>query len=476
MLVVLAGCSGTGLPPAGDGTGADGGDANVTTATDTLDAPASETLSVHFLNVGQGDATLLVAPSGETMLVDTGDYEDDGEHVVDYLRRHDVDRIDHLVTTHADADHIGGHEAVVEYLETEGEGVGAVYDPGIAASTRTYEEYLDAVERYDVSLFEVRAGDEIPFESVEATVLAPPEEYLDGRDRNENSVVLDVDYGETSVLLTGDAEAGAETWLLDHAADLDATVLKVGHHGSSSSSTAAFLDAVSPAVAVVSSAYDSEYGHPHEEVLTRLGERSIPTFWTGTHGDVVVRTDGQRVVVATQQAAPTEATSLREGEALSPGATAAVEPRVAVGSVANDGTAAGAATGDTPIGDAATPVATDGGTVATTGGDLRLVEVHADAAGPDGENLNDEYVVFENAGDDPLDLSGWTVRDEAGHEYTFGEVTLAPGERVTLHTGSGSDTATDRYWGSDGPLWNNDGDTVVVETANGVEVLAERYE
>jgi len=474
LLVVLAGCSGTGLAPTPDGRDVTDTDGAVTGGTvGTLDAPADGTLAVHFLAVGQGDATLVVAPSGETMLVDTGDFEDDGEHVVDYLRRNGIDRIDHLVTTHADADHVGGHAAVIEYLETEGDGVGAVYDPGIVASTRTYEAYLDAVERYDVPLYETRAGDEIPLSGVELAVLGPPESFLDGRDRNANSIVLRLGYGERSFLLTGDAEADAEEWLLDRYGDrLDATVLKVGHHGSSSSTTPPFLDAVSPTVAVVSSAYDSQYGHPHDEVLDRLAARSVPTFWTGTHGDAVVRTDGQRLVVATQHDAPTDTARLRAGDAVLPGGTAPLEPRLSVGG----GPSESGATDDTPT------VAADGRSTdadertAITPPELRLVTVNADAAGRDGENLNDEYVVFENAGDRPLDLSGWTVGDAAGHEYTFGDVTLEPGDRVTLHTGSGTDTATDVYWNAGGPLWNNDGDTVTVETANGTRVLEERYD
>ena len=104
---------------------------------------------------------------------------------------------------------------------------------------------------------------------------------------------------------------------------------------------------------------------------------------------------------------------------------------------------------------------------------LAIAEVHEDAAGNDNENLNDEYVVFANRGDSDLSLAGWTVSDEAGRSYTFDEVTLAPGERVTLHTGSGTDTDSGRYWGQSGAVWNNDGDTVTVRNAEGV-VVAER--
>jgi micrococcal nuclease len=112
----------------------------------------------------------------------------------------------------------------------------------------------------------------------------------------------------------------------------------------------------------------------------------------------------------------------------------------------------------------------DGG---STDGRVRVATIHADAEGNDNENLDDEYVTLENTGDSDLSLSGWTVSDEAGKTYTFGDVTLAPGETVTLHTGSGSDTASDVYWGRDGAVWNNGGDTVTVRDDSGA-VVAER--
>ncbi|WP_254272450.1 lamin tail domain-containing protein [Haloarcula marina] len=106
---------------------------------------------------------------------------------------------------------------------------------------------------------------------------------------------------------------------------------------------------------------------------------------------------------------------------------------------------------------------------------LAVAEIHADAAGNDNENLNDEYVVFENRGDSPLSLAGWTVGDAAGHTYAVGDVTLDPGERVTLYTGSGTDTADSLYWDADGAIWNNGGDTVVVRDADGRVVLERSY-
>ena len=121
----------------------------------------------------------------------------------------------------------------------------------------------------------------------------------------------------------------------------------------------------------------------------------------------------------------------------------------------------------------ATAPPTPGDGSANGDGPLRVVETNADAAGDDNENLGDEYVVFENTGTVPLDLSGWTVTDEAGHRYTFGGFTLGPGERVTLHTGRGSDTRTAVYWGRSSAVWNNGGDTVTVRDADG-ETVAER--
>jgi competence protein ComEC len=121
-------------------------------------------------------------------------------------------------------------------------------------------------------------------------------------------------------------------------------------------------------------------------------------------------------------------------------------------------------------------VATDGGTKTATPASLAVADINADAAGDDRENLNDEYVVFENTGEESLDLSGWTVEDEVGQTYTFPDgTTLDSGATVTLHTGSGTDTDTDLYWGSGSPIWNNDGDTVIVRTPDGTIVLEKSY-
>lgn len=305
VVVVLAGCVGAPVDDPGGPTESD----DDPTATPSVGDGA---LEVHFINVEQSVATLVVAPSGETMLVDSGHYNDDGEHVVDYLERHGIDRIDHLVTSHGDADHIGGHAAVIETYETEREGIGAVYDSGLAHTSQTYANYLDAVETHGVDLFEVREGDSIPFgDAVEVTVLNPPEDP--GTDLHAAGVVLAVEFGETRYLTTGDAETEVEQRLLDRWDEaLDADLYHAGHHGSSTSSSAPFLDAVDPETALVSSALDSQYGHPHDEILERFADRGMDVYWTAVHGDVVFRSDGERFTVTTGADGPTDPLELLE--------------------------------------------------------------------------------------------------------------------------------------------------------------------
>ena len=245
-MVVLAGC--TGVVP-GDPAPADPDPGNGSSPVTT-----NGSVEVHYINVGQSVSTLITSPNGETMLVDTGHYNDDGEHVLAYLQRHDIPRIDHLVTSHSDADHIGGNAAIIEYYETEAAGIGAVYDPGIASSTQTYAEYLDAIETHDVTLYDTREGDTIDFGDVDVDVLGPPDPYLESEDRNENSIVLKLTHGKTSFLLSGDAEDDQEAYLVDeYGSELESTILKAGHHGSASSSSGAFLDAVDPQAVLTSS-------------------------------------------------------------------------------------------------------------------------------------------------------------------------------------------------------------------------------
>ncbi|SNZ03924.1 competence protein ComEC [Natronoarchaeum philippinense] len=322
VVVLLAGCvGGIGVPESSQQS--DAGD-----------------LEVHAIDVGQADATLVVAPSGETMLIDSGHWDDDGEIVLSYLRDRGIERIDHLVTTHAHADHIGGHADVIEYYETEAEGIGTIYDSGTVSSSATHEEYLDAVERYDVQLIRAHEGDEVPIEGAEADILHPPaDSELEAL--NANSLVVHLEHEQVGFLFTGDIGAEEERQLAaEYGDDLSATVYQVGHHGSYSSSSDALLDAVQPSVAVVSSAYDSPYGHPDDEPLERLAARNVDTYWTALHGSIVFRSDGDAVEVATQTAATTAPLEFEDAAASEASPDDGVEERGTITPSLRGGTAA----------------------------------------------------------------------------------------------------------------------------------------
>ena len=293
-----------------EGTESDGGTGDETADTD--DETDNETdgdtqsnvdgeLEIHHIDVGQGDSTLIITPANETVLIDSGDWRQDGSAVIDYLEAQGIDRIDHLVATHADADHIGGHAAVIEHFERTGEGIGAAYDSGVPSDSATYNNYLDAVDEHDVELLLVERGDELPIEGdVSTQVLHPPAET--GSDVNENSIVLAFEFGDFEYVTTGDIDTDVEQQLVEElGSDLEGGVYKVGHHGSSTSSSEALLDTMAPETAIISSAYDSQYGHPNDVVLERFVERDIETYWTGVHGDIVVRTDGTATAVETEE-------------------------------------------------------------------------------------------------------------------------------------------------------------------------------
>ncbi|RQG90844.1 ComEC/Rec2 family competence protein [Natrarchaeobius chitinivorans] len=269
-------------------------------------------LEIHHIDVGQADATLLIEPSGETMLIDSGDWRQGGSEVIAYLEDQNVNRIDHLVATHGHADHIGGHDAIIEHYETERNGIGAAYDSGVAHTSQTYERYLDAIDEHNVELLIVEEGDHIEFGDANVDVLNPPTGDS-GSDLHYNSVTLAIEFGEFSYLTTGDVEADAEQRMVDeHDDSLEADAYQAGHHGSSTSSTTPFMNEVTPAIAIISSAYDSQYGHPHDEVLEDYADRGIETYWTAVHGDVVLTTDGTDVELETEHEFSTEAADLLE--------------------------------------------------------------------------------------------------------------------------------------------------------------------
>jgi competence protein ComEC len=252
--------------------------------------PPSGSLSVSFIDVGQGDGVLVQA-GGEDYLIDAGRAEE-GPNVVDFLRSRGVESLDGIVVSNPDADHIGGFLDVFDAFE-----VGVVYVSGDDKGTLTYNSFLRGVREEGSKVEVVRAGRRLDWGGVRADVIAPPPGELIS-ETNDNSVAILLTYGTARVLLAGDAEAREEDYMANGPYTGPLAVLKVTHHGSNTSSTPLFLSRFPPQIAVIQCGADNPYGHPTPETLDRLHRTGAKIFRNDEHGDVIVTIKDQKVDVA----------------------------------------------------------------------------------------------------------------------------------------------------------------------------------
>ena len=262
------------------------------------EAPAAETIEstraegemkVHYIDVGQGDCIFIELPNSETMLIDAGEY-DEVDGVVTYIHSKGYDTIDYVIATHPHSDHIGGMKTIFDNFNVKN----AYLSPAIS-TTKIYERMLEAIQNSNAKAHKAFAGTEIISENnLSAVVVAPatdnPDDYIDNL--NNSSVVLKLTYGETSFLFTGDAEKAEEDAIRTN---IKCDVLKIGHHGSRTSTSANFLKKVEPKYAIISVGEGNEYGHPTEEVLKRLKERNIEVYRTDLMGTITVTSDGNNI-------------------------------------------------------------------------------------------------------------------------------------------------------------------------------------
>lgn len=234
--------------------------------------------AVHYIDVGQGDSIFVQLPDGKNMLIDAGP----GENIVNiYLKKLGVGALDYVVATHPDADHIGGMPQILEEFV-----VGELFMPDKVHTTQLFERMLDSIDANGCRVAEAKAGVDLTHGvNYNIKFLAPCKTY---DDNNNSSAVVMLEYDGKKFLFTGDIEAQGEADILASGADIDADVLKVAHHGSSTSTTDAFLDAVTPEVAVISVGADNKYGHPDEETIQKLNVRGTKYYLTSESGTVIL--------------------------------------------------------------------------------------------------------------------------------------------------------------------------------------------
>lgn len=254
---------------------------------DTEKLSQKDTLNVHFLDVGQGDSIFIELPDEKTMLIDAGENYH-GEGIINYIGDCGYSKIDYLVATHPHADHIGSMGYIVRNMD-----IGSVYMPKAAANTKTYENLLESISDKGLKITSAKAGLTIAEESdYIIDVVAPV--TIDESNLNNSSAVIKLTYKNNSFLFTGDAEKKELETITD---DISADVLKVGHHGSNTSTTEEFLYEVCPKYAVISVGEGNEYGHPHKETLRLLEEFNCELYRTDIDKTVVFSSDGNTISV-----------------------------------------------------------------------------------------------------------------------------------------------------------------------------------
>lgn len=263
---------------------------NINKRINEVPVTSEERLEVTFIDVGQADSILL-ENEGHYMLVDAGNNED-GPKLVNYLKNQNIHQFDYVIGTHPHEDHIGGLDNIIEGFD-----INTFYMPDVITTTKTFEDVLDALGEKNMTLSIPKTN--ATFKLGDATVKVLYVGTEDESDLNDTSIVLKVTYQNVSFLLTGDASTKVEEKL--NPADLESTVLKVGHHGSSTATNEKFLNTVNPKYAIISVGENNQYEHPHTIVLNTLAAHNITTYRTDQDGTIKVITDGTNIEINTSK-------------------------------------------------------------------------------------------------------------------------------------------------------------------------------
>lgn len=366
---------------------------------------AGHEMRVHFIDVGQGDSIFIESPNGKTMLVDGG-VKGAGQQVVSYLKELGVNKLDIVVATHPDADHIGGLIPVLNSID-----IGQFYDSGKVHTSQTFEEMLTLIDTKNIPYNVPKTGDSIAFDDdIKVKVLNA---NVNARDNNDASIVLKIAYGNVSFLLTADAGIALEKEMMKY--DVKATILKAGHHGSNTSSSVEFVQAVHPEVAILSYGEGNKYGHPHAEVVERLQAIGSKIYATAEAGTVIVSTDGVNYDVNSKEMSGTNASTSQVTS------TNIAKPK-------------------------------------TTSANVEIVS----------KDLIDEIVGIKNNGNEAVSLKGWQLISIEGDQvFNFPNVTLQPGKTIYVTSGSNAREGQNYLKWTNKQIWLNDGDAAQLRNTKG---------
>jgi competence protein ComEC len=248
----------------------------------------SSQIIVHYIDVGQGDSELIQV-NGKNLLIDAGP-NDSKDKLMSYLRKQGIKKLDYVIATHPDEDHIGGMSSIIRKYD-----IYKFYAPKKTANTITFESMITALRNKNMKInVPIPRATELNLgKKTTAEIIAPNSTMYE--DTNNYSIVLKITYGNTKFLFTGDAENKSEDEMIDKNYDLSADVLKVGHHGSSTSTSEKFLDKVNPKIAIISCGKNNKYGHPTKNTINKLKRKNIQIYRTDVDGTVLLISDGNKI-------------------------------------------------------------------------------------------------------------------------------------------------------------------------------------
>lgn len=250
--------------------------------------PEDGKMLVHYIDVGQGDS-ILIQVNKKNLLIDSGP-KSDKKKLFDYLSESNLDKLDYVIATHPHEDHIGNMSEVIDDYD-----VLNFYAPKIQSTTKTFEKMIDSLKGKNLKINVLKKGiNSIDLgENIKVTVFSPSKDSYE--DLNNYSPVIKIQYVKTSFLFTGDAQKDVEKEILTSNEDISADVLKVGHHGSSTSTTKEFLNKVHPSIGVISVGSDNSYNHPNSDTIKRLKDGKVTIYRTDKDGTVVLCSDGSNI-------------------------------------------------------------------------------------------------------------------------------------------------------------------------------------